>query len=116
MEESNGENGITERLVRVTDSDADKVDDDKKERDQRSVDDVESVNTIVADTHTVKKDDSDPLQTRTGNKKWPKEKHLRILPSGSRASAAQIPLPFKSRSHSEYNGYMEVKDNEGIHP
>ena len=69
MEESNGENGITERLVRVTDSNADKVDDDKIERDQRSnIDDVESVNTVVADTHTVKKDDSDPLRIRTGNK------------------------------------------------
>ena len=66
MEESFGENGITERLVRVTDSDADKVDDDKKERDQRSVDDVESVNTIVADTHTVKKDG---LGTKNGRNK-----------------------------------------------
>ena len=115
MEESNGENGITERLVRVSDSDADKVDDDKKERDQRSVDDVESVNTIVADTHTVKKDDSDPLQIQSGNKEWPKGEHLRILPSGSRASAAQIHLPFKSRSISEYKGCMEDKDNDGIH-
>ena len=73
MEESNGESGMTERLARATDSDADKVDDDKKERDQRSVDDVESVNTIVANKHTVKKDDGVilfkySLETKNGRK------------------------------------------------
>ena len=67
MEESNGENGITERLVRVTDSDADKVDDDNIEKDQRCIEDVEIVNIVVADTLTGEKDDYDPPQIQSGN-------------------------------------------------
>ena len=46
--------------------------------------DVESVTTIVANTHTGKKDDFDHPQTQTGNNVWPEGEFLRILPSGNR--------------------------------
>ena len=35
--------------------------------DQRSIDDAESVNTVVTDTHTGEEDDSDPPQVLSGN-------------------------------------------------
>ena len=81
-EESNGTIGKPERLMRVTDRDANEKDDDKIERGQGgNRNDAESVNTEVANTHTFEKDYSNPLQTRTGTKEWPKENPLRILPS-----------------------------------
>ena len=62
MERSNGECGMTERLAKATNNDAYKVDDDRIEKDQRSIDLIEFVNTVVTDTQTGEKDDSDQLK------------------------------------------------------
>ena len=64
-------------------------------------------------SHTDEKDDFNPLQIQTVNKEWKKGERLRILPLRSRASTAQIHLPFKSRGLSEYKRYMEDNINDG---
>ena len=103
-EESNGAIGRPDRLMRVADSDADEEDDNKIEREQRgNRNDAESVNTLVANTHTVEKDDSNPLQTRTGTKECPKENHLWIQPAGNRASITQTDLPSESSDQIKTN-------------